>query len=815
MGISSSEQIILNILEENSSDNYDNVIHNADWDIFFEFASIREGLLNWYPFSKEGTVLDVCEGFGAMAGLLSRSCKEVTVLTESLQKAEGIKKRYEKYENIKIEVNTLEGYDGKHKYDYIILEKLISEKEKMKVCVQNALNFLKEEGRLFFVCDNRFGMRYWCGVSDTVDNIPFNSIRGKNSDSLLTRQELRDCMKEIEGVNGWNIYYPLPDYKLPQVIYTDAKLPEASIRDRVIPYYTPDQRNSLVCLEDEISDGLIVNRMLPVFANSFLIECGKKEIRQEVIYAAVSTDRGKEHGFTTTIFKNGTVRKKIISPEGKDNLKLIYNNQRELQSRGIACVEQTLWEDYIEMPYIRAEGLIDYLKELFLTNPQGVEEVIEQLYQDILKSSPKANFSQCIIKRGDLNEQNVGVILEKAYIDMIPYNCFIHEGKLLFYDQEFVKEYFPAKYVLFRALRYTYIYIKEAERIIPLQYFKDKYELNDLWETFEKEEADFVEDNRNYNLMSSFYRWADISREEVDNNIRRLSGEENRNFIIDEGKLKRQECGLDKYKKDVLLNKTKEMQLATLKIFIDICQKNDLSYCAIYGTLLGAIRHRGFIPWDDNIDLLMPRKDFDRLVKIASTVVDHPYFLQTPENEKECFSCGYIKLWNNDVTIQPYGDKICLNIFPLDNVPLDSKVKEKQRNKIRLYQCILFHKKHPEVERWQNILGTSAYTRYLEKLPRKIIYKKLYNSIVKFRGKPSDKVAVLVKYDKDAGNIVEYAREDFDFLIHHQFEDVRMPIPNGYENCLIQNYGRDYMIYPEEQLRVPHHGKDYMRLHRI
>lgn len=807
MGISTSEKDILNVLQGDSSDNYENTINNADWDVFCEFAPLREGLLNWYPFSKEGTVLDVCEGFGALAGLLSRSCRDVTVLAGSLQMAQRIRKRYEKCKNVKIGVGSLDGFETEQRYDYIIIEKLILRKDELKACIQSALKFLKEEGRLFFACDNRFGMKYWCGVPDAANNTPFNSIRGNDSDSLFTRQELSDFMEKIEGIGGWNIYYPLPDHKLPQVIYTDAKLPKTSIRDRVIPYYTPDQRSSLVCLEDEICDGLIANKLLPAFANSFLVECGKKKIQQQIIYAALSTDRGKEHGFTTTIFENGSVRKKIISPEGRESLKLIYNNQVELQSRGVACVEQILQADYIEMPYVQAPGLIDYLKELFLSNPQGVEDVIDLLYQEILRSSPKADFLQCRMKRDNLNEQNAGVILEKAYIDMIPYNCFIQEKKLLFYDQEFVKEYYPAKYVLFRALRYTYVYIKEAESRIPLQYFKDKYELNELWDSFEKEEAEFVEDNRNYNLMSPFYQWADISREEVDNNIRRLRTD-NENYTTLGDRLKRQEYSLDKYQKDVLLNEKKGAQLAALKVFMDICQKNNLSYCAIYGTLLGAIRHGGFIPWDDDINLLMPRKDFDRLVKIGSTVVAYPYSLQTPENDQEYFNGGYIKFWNNDVIISSESQKICFEIFPLDDVPLNRKVKEKQRKKIKIYQYVLFKRTYPKENKWNKILETSAYIRYLERLPRKILEKKLYNSIVKFRGERSDKVAVLVKYAEDDSSIVEYSREDFDFLINHQFEDVLLPIPKGYENCLIQDYGVDFMIYPEEQKRVPHHGTD-------
>lgn len=136
---------------------------------------------------------------------------------------------------------------------------------------------------------------------------------------------------------------------------------------------------------------------------------------------------------------------------------------------------------------------------------------------------------------------------------MIPYNCFYVDGQILFYDQEFVKENCPAKYVLFRALRYTYIYIPEAESRIPLQYFKDRYQLNNLWNIFEREEAAFVEDNRNYNTLEAFYKWASVDRREIDKHIKFL---QNNNM---ERVTKKFDGTYGIERKDIRLNFTREI----------------------------------------------------------------------------------------------------------------------------------------------------------------------------------------------------------------------------------------------------------------
>lgn len=808
-----SEKKVADLIYRYSQDEYDVALRDEGWDVFYQMSPLREGLLNWYPFEQNSEVLEVSSGFGGITGVLSRSVRKVTVLEESLKRAECIAKRYEESQNITVWVGSIGDLPIDKQYDYVVIEKALNTREELEQLIGEVYPFLKADGRLLFVCENRFGMKYWCGVPDPIENIPFAGIRRNDSKSLMTRQDLFDALVQDERVQGWYVYYPFPDYRLPQTIYTDAYLPKASVRDRVIPYYPMEQRKSLVCLENEISDALIANGVFHIFANSFLVECGKCSFQAETIFAALSTDRGKEHGFATMISNHNTVQKRVLHPDGKKSLNLIYQNQKELEAHGIMCVQAQLKDGEIIMPFVDGKSLIEYLQYLFFHESNKVEEIFDRLYEDIIKSSEHLAFSECAIKDKGLTEDNAGVILRKAYIDMIPYNSFYKDGIILFYDQEFVKEFFPAKYVLFRALRYTYIYIQTADQIIPLQYFKDKYGLSEIWHIFEREEACFVEDNRNYNLLTSFYQWAGVSPREVDANIEKLRQDTSPEKSGNKAIFKRHRYDLGIYEKDKKLGAVKKIQLDILKVFAQLCEKWDLSYCVFYGTLLGAVRHHGYVPWDDDVDVLMPRKDYDRLLELAPNIFEYPYFLQTPLSDTECFYGGYSKLRNSNTTgleVRNEGHNcnqgIWIDIFPLDYVLEEEKDKEEQREKIQFYQRLLLKKTYPEKRILYDISAQEEedHRRMSGYFSRETLYRNLHDIIVNFEGKYSKKMAVIARY-YGKSCYKEYNSSDFEFLIKGQFEGMEVYLPIGYENCLISEYGRDYALYPEEEQRKPHH----------
>jgi phosphorylcholine metabolism protein LicD len=806
------EQNIAESIMHHAPEEYDAILCDAGWEQFCQMSSLREGLVNWYPFQKDSDILEISGGYGALTGVLARSAGRLTVLEESLTRAECIAQRCGEYENVTVFAGCWKQLFQRQEYDYVVVEEAVNTRRELDALVDMLAPFLKESGRLLFVCENRFGMKYWCGVPDSVTQKPFAGLRGRGDKQLMTRQDLLDALEQNPVIRGYHLYYPFPDHILPQAVYSDRYLPSASIRDRVIPYYPAKERESMVCLENEICDELIANKVLPVFSNSFLAECGKVPFEAETAFAALSVDRGNAHGFATVITNRGTVQKRVLHPLGRSSLEAIHRHHQALTQNGVCCVPETWTEDMIEMPFVEGESLIEHLKYLFDHKPEQVEEVFDLLYGDILRSSEQVPFAECAIEAYELTEENAGVILKQAYLDMIPYNSFLRDGRIMFYDQEFVREGFPAKYVIFRALRYTYIYIPEADGILPLQYFKEKYGLAGIWQVFEREEAKFVEENRNYERMSSFYRWAQMNPNEMDANARKLTlpQEEKPDHTA---VFRRHRYDLAAYANDLQLQAVKAVQLKLLKELARVCEENDLSYCVFYGTLLGTVRHHGFVPWDDDVDVLMPRADYDRLLEIAPQQFGVPFFLQTPENEEGCFYGGYSKLRDSRTTgveERNRGNRcnqgIWIDIFPLDWVLADEDERKEQQERILFYQGILLKKAYPDKRLLWHVSEQEEETigRISRFFDRGTVCRELHDAIVAEGKEKSDQVAVIARY-RGTEPYTKYDGSDFAFLIKRKFEDMQVYVPVGYESCLRVEYGDNYALYPENWNRTPHH----------
>lgn len=122
----------------------------------------------------------------------------------------------------------------------------------------------------------------------------------------------------------------------------------------------------------------------------------------------------------------------------------------------------------------------------------------------------------------------------------------------------------------------------------------------------------------------------------------------------------------------------RRLQLGELDIlneFVRICEKHNLTYYLVGGTLLGAVRHQGFIPWDDDIDVGMPREDYDRFAQIAVQELAPHYFYQSPDTDP-CYFLSYAKIRKNGTEIYEERFKnakfhkgIFIDIFPLDFCP--------------------------------------------------------------------------------------------------------------------------------------------------
>lgn len=248
-----------------------------------------------------------------------------------------------------------------------------------------------------------------------------------------------------------------------------------------------------------------------------------------------------------------------------------------------------------------------------------------------------------------------------------------------------------------------------------------------------------------------------------------------------------------------------------LNILVDIkrvCNKNNLEFFLGEGTLLGCIRHNGFIPWDDDADIYMKRKDYDKFLIIAQKELGSNYEVQSPQTVHPYWST-FIKvrlIKDTQGMVQQHIVHLtencgpCIDIFPLEYVAHNNSFKEH-------WQCFCI-----KTLRWSIMYKLKAWPitnikSFTLNLIGKIIkYDTLQSLIDKsYRLQGDDErlyIAGFSTYHRFR-NII-WPAYYFSETINHSFENTEMPIPKEYDSLLKRTYG-DYMILPPEEKRVGGH----------
>jgi hypothetical protein len=273
-------------------------------------------------------------------------------------------------------------------------------------------------------------------------------------------------------------------------------------------------------------------------------------------------------------------------------------------------VEHTLSEDgTLTLPYIAWPTLSNYIKEIIRTDTAKFEALMDKIYAYILQSSETAGAQEnaLLSMYPDSAGTEYGPILKKAYMELIPLNCFYDpmENRFLYFDQEFVRTNYPAGYVMFRAVHYVYCFTPDAERFYPKADMIARYHLAGAWAVYAREEQRFLDEVRNHQMYRQFYRWASLDWKKIDENTDHLSGLSAPKKMGGEPEVSEK------------LRKTWDVELRMLDEIDRICKKYNLRYYIVHGTLLGAVRHKGFIPWDDDVDIAMLRADYEKFLEVA------------------------------------------------------------------------------------------------------------------------------------------------------------------------------------------------------
>ena len=155
------DEEIINIIEENEKENYENIIkEEQNIEIILALSEIRENILNWYQIKENATILEIEPNYGEITGLLCQKACKVVGIENSLKKAKAIEKRYKNQENLEIIVGTIEKINLEEKFDYITLIGTIENLNKIfngttEEYIEILKKFLKEDGKIILAIDNK------------------------------------------------------------------------------------------------------------------------------------------------------------------------------------------------------------------------------------------------------------------------------------------------------------------------------------------------------------------------------------------------------------------------------------------------------------------------------------------------------------------------------------------------------------------------------------------------------------------------------------------------------------------------------------
>lgn len=269
-------------------------------------------------------------------------------------------------------------------------------------------------------------------------------------------------------------------------------------------------------------------------------------------------------------------------------------------------------------------------------------------------------------------------------------------------------------------------------------------------------------------------------------------------------------------KEDIKL--IQETEKGILRQVLNVCERHQLNYYMLGGTLLGAVRHGGFIPWDDDIDLGLPRPDYEEFIRYAEEELEIPYQLHTALNGKGKYSYYYARVEDTrvqlkrsiaikDVIIPAYVD-----VFPLDGVPKNANKRRRWLRKCeflsRMFSAsqVLYKSNNTRTHKKMNHFETAFRGLFIilrldRMMNTKLIWKRL------------DKALKENNYE-DCSEIINFCghwklKEMFPKAVYgkgklYPFEEFMLNGPEDCDYVLSQMYG-EYMILPDQEHRENHY----------
>lgn len=478
------------------------------------FSEMRSNIIKWYPFEESKELLEIGANYGEITQELVKRVSKVTAIEFSRKKAECIRKRLKGYDNLNLIIGTLlKNIKLDQKYDYITIIGTAEYAEKLgflclKEMIEWAKEHLKEDGKIFLAIDNKLGVKYLAGSTRNKDEVPFANYKNyiEKDYTLYGKKQLENIIKTIDKLN-YKFYYPVPNYKLTNIIYTDNYLPKQSSYNI---YYREDEEilfNELTFMNEAIK-----NEQFDIFTNSYLIELTQKEI-SNTRFVKYSNMRKGKYKIITKIEEN--VTKEPYSVIGNEHINRVKDNIKRLNELGFNTCEKEK-EQKIISDYILKPTMNEYLKSLI--EQRKISQLIEEIdkWYDYLKERLHAeNVKKDIFEKYDIKiskeEKEKLTIIKEGFIDLLFQNIFYDGGEYIVFDQEWKEEGVPLEFIMYRSLKQLFNENYGLENKISKEELYGKYNIRNYIEVFETIEIKWQEELIDKDILD-FYseKWSRI-----------------------------------------------------------------------------------------------------------------------------------------------------------------------------------------------------------------------------------------------------------------------------------------------------------------
>lgn len=341
----------------------------SSWPVLYHLSDIRENLLEWYPFRKNANILEIGSGCGALTGLLSRRAKSVTCIELSKKRSLINAYRNSNCENVTIYVGNYKEIEPHltESFDYITLIGVLeyssiylSGSDPYLKMLEIARKHLTDNGKLIVAIENKMGVKYWNGAAeDHTGRIGsgLNDYSEGETVRTFSKMELEKLLQKA-GIKSFKMYYPVPDYKLPEAIYSECFRPKpGSIRSYGKDY---DMPRLYSFNEAAITDQICEDGMFPYFSNSFLVVAGEE--KEQCLLEKYGRCRRDKFQIKTEIMqKDGKrfVRKSALHKEAEKHILSIKKNEEKWigKLKNIHCIKGCVNDGSYVMPYVYGKDL--------------------------------------------------------------------------------------------------------------------------------------------------------------------------------------------------------------------------------------------------------------------------------------------------------------------------------------------------------------------------------------------------------------------------------------------------------------------------